>query len=69
MMATTSSGKTEVTLPTESQILIRREFDAPRLLVYRAYTEPDLISRWRSGERGGSRVSRSTSAWADAGAT
>jgi uncharacterized protein YndB with AHSA1/START domain len=52
MEAVTSSGKAVVTLPTETQILIVREFDAPKHLVYRAYTEPDLIKRWWSGERG-----------------
>jgi uncharacterized protein YndB with AHSA1/START domain len=41
-----------VTLPADTQILITREFDAPRHLVWRAYTEPDLIKRWWAGERG-----------------
>jgi uncharacterized protein YndB with AHSA1/START domain len=41
-----------VTLPTDTQILITREFDAPRHLVYKAYTTPDLIKRWWSGDRG-----------------
>jgi uncharacterized protein YndB with AHSA1/START domain len=41
-----------VTLPTEEQILITREFDAPRHLVYRAWTTPELVRRWWSG-RGG----------------
>jgi uncharacterized protein YndB with AHSA1/START domain len=41
-----------VTLPAENQILITREFDAPRHLVYRAWTTPELIKRWWSGERG-----------------
>jgi uncharacterized protein YndB with AHSA1/START domain len=53
MEAMTSSGKAVVTLPTDSQILITREFDAPKHLVYRAYTEPELIKRWWSGDRGG----------------
>ncbi len=48
----THSGKATVTLPAETQILIVREFDAPRHLVYRAYTEPELISQWWSGQRG-----------------
>jgi uncharacterized protein YndB with AHSA1/START domain len=48
----TSSGSATVTLPTDDQILITREFDAPRHLVYRAYTEPELIRRWWSGRRG-----------------
>jgi uncharacterized protein YndB with AHSA1/START domain len=48
----THSGKATVTLPADEQILITREFDAPRDLVYRAYTEPDLVRRWWSGKRG-----------------
>ena len=48
----TSSGTAVVTLPTDTQILITREFDAPKHLVYRAYTTPELIKRWWSGERG-----------------
>ena len=51
-MVVTSSGTAVVTLPTDTQILIRREFDAPKHLVYRAWTTPDLIKRWWSGERG-----------------
>lgn len=42
----------KVTLPADTQILITREFDAPRHLVWRAYTEPELIKRWWAGERG-----------------
>lgn len=52
MGSTVSSGKATVTLPGETQILIARDFDAPRHLVYRAYTEPELVRRWWSGERG-----------------
>ena len=52
MEAKTSSGKAVVTLPADTQILITREFDAPKHLVYRAYTEPELIKRWWSGKRG-----------------
>jgi uncharacterized protein YndB with AHSA1/START domain len=51
-MAMTSSGTAVVTLPSDTQILITREFDAPRHLVYRAWTTPELIKRWWSGERG-----------------
>ena len=49
-MATTNTAK--VTLPTDTQILITRDFEAPRHLVYRAYTTPELIKRWWSGDRG-----------------
>jgi uncharacterized protein YndB with AHSA1/START domain len=51
-MAVTSSGTAVVTLPTDTQILITREFDAPKHLVYRARTTPELIKRWWSGDRG-----------------
>jgi uncharacterized protein YndB with AHSA1/START domain len=51
-MATTSSGTAVVTLPSDTQILIMREFAAPRHLVYRAYTTPELIEQWWAGERG-----------------
>lgn len=51
-MNTTTRGTAVVTLPTDTQILITREFAAPRHLVYRACTEPELVKRWWSGERG-----------------
>jgi uncharacterized protein YndB with AHSA1/START domain len=51
-MTVTSSRKAVVTLPEDTQILITREFDAPARLVYRAWTEPDLVRRWWSGDRG-----------------
>jgi uncharacterized protein YndB with AHSA1/START domain len=51
-VAVTSSGTATVTLPNDEQILIRREFDAPRHLVYRAWTTPELVKRWWSGNRG-----------------
>jgi uncharacterized protein YndB with AHSA1/START domain len=48
-MATTSTGTAKVTLPTDEQILITREFDAPKHLVYEAYTKPELVRRWWAG--------------------
>jgi uncharacterized protein YndB with AHSA1/START domain len=51
-MAATSSGTAKVTLPTDNQILISREFDAPKHLVYKAWTTPELVRRWWSGHRG-----------------
>jgi uncharacterized protein YndB with AHSA1/START domain len=41
-----------VTLPADEQILITREFDAPRHLVYKAWTTPELVRRWWSANRG-----------------
>jgi uncharacterized protein YndB with AHSA1/START domain len=51
-MAVTGSGTAKVTLPADDQILITREFDAPRHLVYEAWTTPELVKRWWSGQRG-----------------
>src|SRR4051812_20063159 len=45
-------NKAELTLPTDTEILVTREFDAPREHVWRAWTEPDLVSRWWPGRRG-----------------
>ena len=47
-----TSRTATVELPTDEQIVITREFDAPRHLVYKAYTTPELVKRWWSGERG-----------------
>jgi uncharacterized protein YndB with AHSA1/START domain len=52
MANVTSSGRAKVTLPSDEEILITREFDAPRHLVYAAYTTPELVRRWWSGQRG-----------------
>jgi uncharacterized protein YndB with AHSA1/START domain len=52
MVAVTDSRKATVTLPNDEQILITREFDAPRHLVYKAWTTPELVRRWWSGHRG-----------------
>lgn len=49
-MATNHTAK--VTLPADNQIQITRTFEAPRHLVWRTITEPDLIKRWWAGDRG-----------------
>jgi uncharacterized protein YndB with AHSA1/START domain len=51
-MAVATSGTAVVTLPTDEQILITREFDAPKHLVYKAWTTPELVKQWWSGHRG-----------------
>jgi len=48
----TSSGTATVTLPTDEQIVITREFDAPKHLVYKAWTMPELVKRWWNAKRG-----------------
>jgi uncharacterized protein YndB with AHSA1/START domain len=51
-MATTTSGTAKVTLPADNQILITREFNAPKHLVWKAYTTAELVKRWWSGDKG-----------------
>ena len=48
----TSSRRATLTLPTDEQILITRGFDAPKHLVFRAWTTPELVRRWWHANRG-----------------
>jgi uncharacterized protein YndB with AHSA1/START domain len=41
-----------VTLPADDQILIERAFDAPKELVWQAFTTPELVRRWWHAGRG-----------------
>lgn len=50
MMATTN--KAVVTLPSDTEILITRDFNAPKHLVYKAWTTPELVKRWWSANYG-----------------
>lgn len=52
MTVSQSERKAVVTLPSDTQILIEREFDAPRHLVFRAWTTPELVKRWWHANRG-----------------
>jgi uncharacterized protein YndB with AHSA1/START domain len=52
MPEVTSGKRATVTTPSDTEILIVREFDAPKRLVYKAYTTPELVSRWWPGKRG-----------------
>jgi len=45
-MSVTSSATTKVTLPSDKEILVTREFDAPREVVFKAMTDPKLIPQW-----------------------
>lgn len=41
------ANKTEIKAkPDTQEVFITREFDAPRELVFRAYTDPEIIVRW-----------------------
>jgi uncharacterized protein YndB with AHSA1/START domain len=39
-------GTLKVTTPSDREIVMTRVFDAPRRLVYAAFTKPELIQRW-----------------------
>lgn len=52
MPAQATHHSATVTLPADDQILITRRFEAPRHLVYRAYTTPELVRRWWTARRG-----------------
>jgi uncharacterized protein YndB with AHSA1/START domain len=54
-MTMTSEKKATLTLPAEDQILIAREFDAPKHLVYKAWTTPELVAKWWTAKRGTAR--------------
>jgi uncharacterized protein YndB with AHSA1/START domain len=45
MVAQNSSALT-VTLPSEREIVLTREFDAPRDLVFEAFSKPEHIAQW-----------------------
>ena len=45
-------GQLQVTTPSEREIAMTRAFNAPRSLVFDAWTKPELLQRWL-GVRGG----------------
>lgn len=48
----TKQRRAEVTLPGDGVVSVVRAFDAPRALVYEAYTTPELVRRWLLGPPG-----------------
>jgi uncharacterized protein YndB with AHSA1/START domain len=40
------SGNLTVTTPSDREVAMSRVFDAPRKLVFDAYTKPELVTRW-----------------------
>lgn len=45
-MLAKSSGKLEVTLPSDREILLTRVFDAPPRLVWEVMSKPEYVRRW-----------------------
>jgi uncharacterized protein YndB with AHSA1/START domain len=46
----------QVAMPSEREIVMTRVFDAPRRLVFDAFTKPELLRRWLLGPDGWSLV-------------
>ncbi len=44
--------KAHVTTPSDREVQVVRSFRAPRALVFKAYSEPELIQRWMLGPPG-----------------
>jgi uncharacterized protein YndB with AHSA1/START domain len=42
----------EVTQPSDLEVEVTREFDAPRSLIWDAHTKPELVKRWMGGTEG-----------------
>ena len=40
------AGKLQVTTPSDREIAMTRVFDAPRSMVFDAWTKPELLKRW-----------------------
>src|SRR6185436_14859651 len=50
-----NTGTLKVTTPTDREIVLTRVFDAPRHMVFDAFSKPELLKRW-FGPRGWSLV-------------
>ena len=52
----TDTGTLQITTPSEREIVMSRVFDAPRNLVFDAWTKPELLERWLGVREGWSMV-------------
>ena len=46
------TGALEISTPSDREVLMTRTFDAPRALVFDAFTRPELLKRWFFGPDG-----------------
>jgi uncharacterized protein YndB with AHSA1/START domain len=51
-MPATQAGTLQIAAAAEREIVMTRVFDAPRVLVFDAFTKPELIRRWLAGPPG-----------------
>jgi uncharacterized protein YndB with AHSA1/START domain len=52
MSETNSVGETAITTPSDREVVMVRTFEAPRTLVWDAYTKPEHVQRWLLGPEG-----------------
>lgn len=45
-MSKTATSPLQITTPSDREIAMTRVFDAPRRMVFEAWTRPDLVKRW-----------------------
>ena len=45
-------GPLQISTPSDREVVITRQFDAPRELVFDCHTKPDLVRRWLLGPPG-----------------
>jgi len=45
-------GKSTVELRGDTEVVLTRGFDAPREMIWDAYTQPELVKRWMTGPDG-----------------
>jgi uncharacterized protein YndB with AHSA1/START domain len=48
-MTPTETGALTLTTPSDTEVVVARSFDAPRELVWKAYTQPEHITQWMLG--------------------
>ncbi len=48
----TRSAALKVSTPSDREVVVTREFAAPRALVFDAHTQPELVQRWLLGPPG-----------------
>jgi uncharacterized protein YndB with AHSA1/START domain len=52
MAATSNANKSVWTTPSDTEIVVVRDFNAPRDLIFAAFTEPEHVRQWLLGPDG-----------------
>ena len=60
MTMASSAGATTFTTPADREVVMTRVFDAPRSLVFEAFTNPEHVQHWLLGRQGWTMPGRTT---------